>query len=193
MSGRVALVTGAARGQGRAHVTRLAEAGADIIAIDICDEVSPTIPYGPASSEDLEATACAVKSLGRDVLARVVDIRDLSAVTEVVTDGVRRFGRLDVMVANAGVFGWDRAWELSETQWDTMIAVNLSGTWRTIRAAVPAMIEAGNGGSVVIVSSAAGLKALPCRPRSIEVLITHATSASSRATASCRKGERLCC
>lgn len=158
----MAFVTGAARGQGRAHAIRLAEAGADIIAIDVCAQVSPTISYRSASEDDLEETASVVKSLGREVLTRVVDIRDLSAVTEVVTDGVRRFGRLDVVVANAGVFGWGRVWELSETQWDTMIDVNLNGTWRTVRAAIPAMIEAGNGGSVVIVSSAAGLKALPC-------------------------------
>ena len=161
MAGRVAFVTGAARGQGRSHAVRLAEAGADIIAVDICDRVSSTISYPPASPDDLEETARAVKALGREVLTRIVDIRDLSALTAVVADGVERFGRLDAVVANAGVLSWGRVWELSETQWDTMIDVNLSGTWRTVRAAIPAMIEAGNGGSVVIVSSAAGLKALP--------------------------------
>jgi SDR family mycofactocin-dependent oxidoreductase len=161
LTGRVAFVTGAARGQGRAHATRLAEAGADIIAIDICAPVSRTISYPPATVDDLNETVRAVKSSGRDALARVVDIRDLPALKEVVADGVERFGRLDVVVANAGVLSWGRLWELSEEQWDTMIDVNLSGTWRTICASVPAMIEAGSGGSIVIVSSATGLKALP--------------------------------
>ena len=103
----------------------------------------------------------AVEATGRKVLAREVDIRDLAAQQQVVADGVEQFGRLDILVANAGVLSWGRMFEMSEEQWDTVIDVNLNGTWRTIRAAVPAMIEAGNGGSIIIVSSSAGLKATP--------------------------------
>jgi SDR family mycofactocin-dependent oxidoreductase len=161
LDGRVAFITGAARGQGRAHAVRLAADGADIIAIDICAPVSDTITYPAATSEDLAETVRAVESTGRKVLAREVDIRDLSALQQVVADGVEQFGRLDILVANAGVLSWGRLWEMSEEQWHTVIDVNLNGTWKTIRAALPAMIEAGNGGSVVIVSSSAGLKATP--------------------------------
>jgi SDR family mycofactocin-dependent oxidoreductase len=161
LEGRVAFVTGAARGQGRAHAVRLAQEGADIIAIDICAPVSDTITYPAATSEELAETVRAVEEAGRKVLAREVDIRDLAAQQQVVADGVEQFGRLDILVANAGILSWGRMFEMSEEQWDTVIDVNLNGTWRTIRAAVPAMIEAGNGGSVIIVSSSAGLKATP--------------------------------
>ena len=161
LEGRVAFITGAARGQGRAHAIRLASDGADIIAIDICGPVSDTITYPLATAEELAETVRAVESTGRKVLAREVDIRDLAALQQVISDGVEQFGRLDILVANAGVLSWGRLWEMSEEQWDTVIDVNLNGTWRTIRAAVPAMIEAGNGGSIIIVSSSAGLKATP--------------------------------
>ena len=102
-----------------------------------------------------------MEATGRKVLAREVDIRDLDALQKVVADGIEQFGRLDIVVANAGILTWGRMFEMSEEQWDTVIDVNLNGTWRTIRAAVPAMIEAGNGGSIIIVSSSAGLKATP--------------------------------
>ena len=161
LEGRAAFITGAARGQGRAHAIRLASDGADIIAIDICGPVSDTITYPLATAEELAETVRAVESTGRKVLAREVDIRDLAALQQVISDGVEQFGRLDILVANAGVLSWGRLWEMSEEQWDTVIDVNLNGTWRTIRAAVPAMIEAGNGGSIIIVSSSAGLKATP--------------------------------
>jgi SDR family mycofactocin-dependent oxidoreductase len=161
LEGRVAFITGAARGQGRAHAIRLASEGADIIAIDICGPVSETITYPLATPEELAETVAAVEATGRKVLAREVDIRDLAALQQVVADGVEQFGRLDIVVANAGVLSWGRMFEMSEDQWDTVIDVNLNGTWRTIRAAVPAMIEAGNGGSIIIVSSSAGLKATP--------------------------------
>lgn len=161
LEGRVAFITGAARGQGRAHAVRLAEDGADIIAIDICAPVSDTITYPAPTPDDLAETVRAVEATGRKVLARQVDIRDLAALEQVVADGVEQFGRLDIVVANAGVLSWGRLWEMSEEQWDTVIDVNLNGTWKTIRAAVPAMIEAGNGGSIIIVSSSAGLKATP--------------------------------
>jgi SDR family mycofactocin-dependent oxidoreductase len=161
LDGRVALVTGAARGQGRAHAIRLANEGADIIAIDICAPISESITYPLATSEELADTVRAVEATGRKVLAREVDIRDLAALQQLVADGVEQFGRLDIVVANAGVLSWGRIWEMSEEQWDTVIDVNLNGTWRTLRAAVPAMIEAGNGGSIIIVSSSAGLKATP--------------------------------
>ena len=156
LEGRVAFITGAARGQGRAHAIRLASEGADIIAIDICRPISETITYPLGTSEELADTVRAVEATGRKVLAREVDIRDLAALQQVVADGVEQFGRLDIVVANAGVLSWGRMFEMSEEQWDTVIDVNLNGTWRTIRAAVPAMIEAGNGGSIIIVSSSAG-------------------------------------
>ena len=161
LEGRVAFITGAARGQGRAHAIRLANDGADIIAIDICGPVSDSITYPLGSSEELAETVQAVEATGRKVLAREVDIRDLDALQKVVADGIEQFGRLDILVANAGVLSWGRLFEMSEEQWDTVIDINLNGTWSTIRAAVPAMIEAGNGGSIVIVSSSAGLKATP--------------------------------
>jgi SDR family mycofactocin-dependent oxidoreductase len=161
LEGRVAFITGAARGQGRAHAARLANEGADIIAIDICAPVADCITYPAATPEELNETVREVEAAGRKILARQVDIRDGSALRQVVADGVEQFGRLDILVANAGVLNWGRLWELSDEQWETVIDVNLSGTWRTIRAAVPAMIDAGNGGSIIIVSSAAGLKATP--------------------------------
>ncbi|HJT94537.1 MAG TPA: mycofactocin-coupled SDR family oxidoreductase [Mycobacterium sp.] len=161
LEGRVAFVTGAARGQGRAHAIRLASEGADIIAIDVCGPVSETITYPLGTSEELAQTVRGVEATGRKVLAREVDVRDLAALQQVVADGVEQFGRLDILVANAGVLSWGRVWEMSEEQWDTVIDINLNGTWRTVRAAVPAMIEAGNGGSIIIVSSSAGLKATP--------------------------------
>jgi SDR family mycofactocin-dependent oxidoreductase len=161
LEGRVAFVTGAARGQGRSHAVRLASEGAGIIAIDICAPVSESITYPAATPEDLDETVRAVEAAGGKILARRVDIRDGAAVQQVVAEGVEQFARLDILVANAGVLSWGRLWELSEDQWDTVVGVNLSGTWRTVRAAVPAMIDAGNGGSIVIVSSLAGVKATP--------------------------------
>jgi SDR family mycofactocin-dependent oxidoreductase len=161
LQGRVAFITGAARGQGRAHAIRLAREGADIIALDICAPVSDSISYPAATPEDLAETVRAVEAEGRKVLAREVDIRDDAALRQLVSDGVEQFGRLDILVANAGVLSWGRIWELTDEQWDAVIGVNLTGTWRTLRAVIPAMIEAGNGGSIVVVSSSAGLKATP--------------------------------
>ena len=161
LEGRVAFITGAARGQGRAHAVRLANEGADIIAIDVCKPISESITYPLGTSEELAETVRAVEAAGRKALAREVDIRDLAALQQVVADGIEQFGRLDILVANAGVLSWARLFEMSEEQWTSVIDVNLTGTWKTIRAAVPAMIEAGNGGSIIIVSSSAGLKATP--------------------------------
>lgn len=161
LMGQVALVTGAARGQGRAHAVRLAAAGADIIAVDACAPVSDTITYQAATPEDLAETGRLVEATGRKALTRAVDVRNLAELQTLVADGIALFGRLDILVANAGVLSWARLWEMSEEQWDTVVDVNLSGAWRTVRAAVPAMIEAGNGGSIIIVSSSAGLKATP--------------------------------
>jgi SDR family mycofactocin-dependent oxidoreductase len=161
LQGRVAFVTGAARAQGRSHAVRLAREGADIIALDICAPASDTLTYTPATPEDLTETVRLVEAEGRKVLAREVDIRDDPALRQLVADGVEQFGRLDILVANAGVLGWGRVWELTDEQWDTVIGINLTGTWRTLRATIPAMIEAGNGGSIIVVSSSAGLKATP--------------------------------
>lgn len=123
--------------------------------------MSASVTYAPASPEDLDETARLVEDQGRKALTRVLDVRDDAALRELVADGMEQFGRLDVVVANAGVLSWGRVWELTDEQWDTVIGVNLTGTWRTLRATVPAMIEAGNGGSIVVVSSSAGLKATP--------------------------------
>lgn len=161
LAGRVAFITGAARGQGRAYAVRLAREGADIVISDICAPVSGTVPYAAATPDDLAETVRLAEAEGATVLDRKVDIRDDAALRQLVADGVERFGRLDIVVANAGVLSWGRLWELTDEQWNTVIDVNLTGTWRTLRAAIPAMIEAGNGGSIIVVSSSAGLKATP--------------------------------
>ena len=151
-----------ARGQGRAHAIRPAREGADIIALDICAPVSDSISHPAATPEDLADTVRAVEAEGRKVLAREVDIRDDATLRQLVSDGVEQFGRPRHPSRQRGraQLGTDVG-VLTDEQWDTVVGVNLAGTWRTLRAAIPAMIEAGNGGSIVVVSSSAGLKATP--------------------------------
>lgn len=161
LAGKVALVTGAARAQGRAHAVRLASEGADVVVTDLCAPVSESVSYPAPTPDDLAETVRLVEETGRTALSAVLDIRELGPLQDLVARTVATFGRLDILVANAGILSWGRLWELPEDDWDMVIGVNLSGTWRTIRAAVPAMIEAGNGGSIIIVSSSAGLKATP--------------------------------
>jgi SDR family mycofactocin-dependent oxidoreductase len=155
VQGKVAIITGAARGQGRSHAVQLAAEGADIVAVDACADL-PTVPYSLASEEDLAETARLVEKQGRRVLTARADVRDLAALRLAVDLATSTFGRLDVVVANAGILTFGRTWELEEEQWSEMISVNLDGVWKTVRAAVPAMIEAGNGGSVIITSSTNG-------------------------------------
>ncbi|HMC38047.1 MAG TPA: mycofactocin-coupled SDR family oxidoreductase [Acidimicrobiales bacterium] len=160
LEGRVALVTGAARGQGRAFARRLAAEGADVVAFDICAE--PTdIPYPAASEADLDATVLEVEATGRRVIRRVGDVRSQADLDGAVGVAVSAFGRLDIVVASAGISTWGRLWELSDMQWTEMLDIDLGGVWRTFKAAVPAMIEQGDGGSLIAISSVAGLKALP--------------------------------
>lgn len=161
MSGRVAYVTGAARGQGRSHCVRLARAGADIVAIDACGPVAAHNGYEPSTPEELAETVRLVEGEGRKILAKEIDVRDLEGQQRLVADAQEQFGRLDIAVANAGVLNWGRLWEISAEQWQQVLDVNLTGVWNTMKAVVPAMIEAGNGGSIINVSSAAGIKAVP--------------------------------
>lgn len=159
--GKVAFVTGAARGQGRAIAVALAREGADIIAVDICGAVAADSP-GSAPA-DFDETTAEIEAAGGRVLARHADIRDLTALDAVLADGVARFGGLDFVCANAGIAGMGPADTLSEDQWDTMIDVNLSGAWRTCRAAIPHLKRRGRG-AIVFTASATGLKALPASP-----------------------------
>jgi SDR family mycofactocin-dependent oxidoreductase len=158
VSGRVALVTGAGRGQGRAHCVRLAEEGADVIAIDICGPLSPEIPYEMATDEDLKQTARLVEATGGQCVTAVADVRDIIQVRAAVETGIAELGRLDIVVANAGVISTGYSWELTDDAWDVVIDTNLKGTWNTTRATIPHLIDAGHGGSIVLVSSAAGIR-----------------------------------
>ena len=157
--GKVALVTGAARGQGRSHALRLATEGADVIAVDICGPVAD-IEYATATPEDLATTAHLVEEAGGRVVTRILDVRDHLGLTDAVADGVGLFGRLDVVVANAGVCSVQRWDEVTPQRWDTVIGINLTGVWNTCVASIPHLLEAG-GGSMILVSSAAGLKGQP--------------------------------
>ncbi len=157
VQGKVAFITGAARGQGRNHAIALASEGADIIAVDLCEEIG-SVPYTLAPPGSLEETARLVEEAGGRIHIAKADVRDLAALEAAVAEGVAKFGRLDIVLANAGILSSGRGWELTEEQWNDMIDINLSGVWRTVKASVPAMIEAGNGGSIVLTSSVAGLR-----------------------------------
>jgi SDR family mycofactocin-dependent oxidoreductase len=156
VKGKVALVTGAARGQGRSHALRLAQEGADIIAVDVCRDVE-TVEYPGATAADLKETAAQVEALDRRIVVQEVDTRDFVGLAHAVQDGAAEFGGIDIVVANAGILTMARCWEITDEQWDTIIDVNLKGVWHTAKAAIPIMIEQGRGGSIIMTSSIAGL------------------------------------
>ena len=152
VSGKVAFITGAARGQGRSHALRLAQEGADIVAVDACSDV-PSLEYPMATPDDLRETEMLVGDLGRRVLARQVDVRDQAGLDQVTSEAVERLGGIDIVSANAGVCGCRPTFDLSDDEWQDMVDINMTGVWRTVKAAVPHMISAGRGGSVVLTSS----------------------------------------
>jgi SDR family mycofactocin-dependent oxidoreductase len=156
LEGRVAFITGAARGQGRAHAQRLARDGADIIAVDICTDVD-TIDYPQSRPEDLATTVGLVEGEGRKIVATQADVRDFDALQAAFAAGYEAFGRVDIVIANAGVIrlGEERD---ALAEWRDIIDINLTGVFHTVRAALPSLIEGGRGGSIVLTSSSAGLK-----------------------------------
>jgi SDR family mycofactocin-dependent oxidoreductase len=161
LDGKVALITGAARGQGRSHAIVLAEEGADVILVDVCGPVSADVEYPPATKADLDEVVQEVTKRGRRALAHVLDIRDFDPLKRAVSESATELGGLDIVLANAGFVSWHRFWEMPADSWQAMIDVTLTGTFNTLKAAAPIMIEQGRGGSIIVTSSAAGLKALP--------------------------------
>jgi len=158
---RVAFITGAARGQGRAHAVRMANEGADIIAVDIAGPLPSCVPYDHATPDDLAQTVELVEATGRRILASAVDTRDGDRLSAVVADGVAELGRLDVIVANAGITA-PQAWDdISAEDFRAVMDVNVTGTWNTVMAGAQKIIDGGRGGSIILISSAAGIKLQP--------------------------------
>ena len=161
VEGKVAFITGAARSQGRSHAVRLAQEGADIIAVDIAGPVESIQMYPPATDEDLAETVRQVEALDRRIVATKADVRDSGALRAAVDDGVAQLGRLDIVLANAGVFEIQPALELTDDAWREMIDINLTGVWNTCKVALPHLVDGGRGGAIVLTSSTAGLKGTP--------------------------------
>ena len=158
---KVAVITGAARGQGRAHAVRLAGEGADIIAVDLAGKLPSCAPYPSSTPEDLAETARLVEATGRRVLTDAVDTRDLDGMRKAVDDGVAAFGRLDVIVANAGISA-PAAWNaITPEAFRDVMDVNVTGTWNTVMAGAQHIIDGGRGGSIILIGSAAGIKLQP--------------------------------
>ncbi|MQA84725.1 MAG: mycofactocin-coupled SDR family oxidoreductase [Streptosporangiales bacterium] len=157
LDGKVAFITGAARGQGRSHAQRLAQEGADIVAVDALESID-WMSYRLAGPDDLAETVRLVEKEGRRIVARKADVRDLDGVSAALRDGLAEFGRLDVVCANAGIIpSGNLTWEIDPRQWRDVIDVNLTGVFNTVKAAIPHMIEFGSGGSIVLTSSGAAL------------------------------------
>jgi SDR family mycofactocin-dependent oxidoreductase len=157
VEGKVAFITGAARGQGRSHAIRLAQEGADIIAIDVCEPIAANT-YPGSTEEDLAETVRQVEALDRRIVATKADVRDFEQVKAALDDGVAQLGRLDIVSANAGIGGTPHtSQDIPEDQWRNMIDINLSGVWRAAKAAIPHLKAGGRGGSIILTSSDAGL------------------------------------
>jgi SDR family mycofactocin-dependent oxidoreductase len=159
LDGKVVLISGVARGQGRSHALRCAAEGAAIIGFDICEDLA-SVPYPLATADDLEATVHLVEAAGGKIVAGQADVRDRRRVQAVIDSGVEHFGSLHAVIANAGIFCGAGDVAHSEGAWRDTIDVNLTGTFHTLEAAVPVLVDAGQGGSIVITSSGAGLKAM---------------------------------
>lgn len=161
LTGKVAFITGTARGQGRAHAVKLASEGADIIAVDRCANVD-TAGYDMATEADLAETVRLVEEQGRSISASVADTRDLDALQKAVDAGVERFGRLDIVIANAGIAASPTmSWDLSAEAFREMIDINVTGVWLTTKVGIPHILAGNRGGSVVLVSSMAGMRGIP--------------------------------
>lgn len=161
VQGKVAFITGVARGQGRSHALRLAEEGADIIGVDLL-QPEEHAPYPMSTQADLDETTALVEKTGRRMLGFKADVRDRAALQKAVTAGVSEFGRLDIVSANAGISPiGGMTWDIPAEEWGAVIDINLTGVFNTVAATVPAVIEAGNGGSIILTSSGAGLKYVP--------------------------------
>src|ERR1700742_4179886 len=161
LKGRVAFITGAARGQGRAHAVRMAREGADIIAVDIAGKLPSCVAYDPASPDDLSETVRLVEEANGRILASTVDTRDLDGLRKAVDDGVATLGRLDIIVANAGIAApqvWD---DITPESFRDVMDINVTGTWNTVMAGAHKIIAGGRGGSIILISSAAGMKMQP--------------------------------
>ena len=159
LEGKVAFITGAARGQGRSHAVRLAQEGADIIAVDLCAQVD-TVGYPLATADDLAETVRQVEALDRRIIAGQADVRDSAALKSAVDEGVAQLGRLDIVLANAGIASFAPVEDLTDEMWDDMIDINLTGVFKTVRAAVPHLKANDDGGAIVLTSSTAGIKGL---------------------------------
>ena len=160
-AGRVSLVTGAARGIGRASALALAESGSDLVLTDVAAQVDG-LTYETATSQDLEETAELARDAGATVVTAAADVRSSADLDAAVAAAIETFGRLDVLVANAGIASWpESTWQATDEQWQTMLDVVLTGTWRTCRAAIPAILQGGRGGAIAIVGSTAAVKPLP--------------------------------
>jgi SDR family mycofactocin-dependent oxidoreductase len=158
LEGKVAFVTGAGRGQGRSHAVTLAEAGADVVILDICKNIAAA-PYPLSTADDLAETAALIEALGRRVLACQADVRAPGEIDAVVAEANEKFGGIDIVCANAGIGVYFRkTWELTDQDWHDVLGVNVTGVFNTVRAVVPSMIERGRGGSIILTSSLAGLK-----------------------------------
>jgi (-)-trans-carveol dehydrogenase len=156
VAGKVAFITGAARGQGREHAIRLAEEGADIIAVDVCDDIDG-VSYPGAREADLDETAALVEKLDRRIVTEKADVRDLEGLTTALQKGVADLGAIDIVVANAGISGTPAPAALIErSAWQTMLDINVTGVWHTVKAALPHMTN--GGGSIILVSSMLGLR-----------------------------------
>ncbi|TQN42817.1 SDR family mycofactocin-dependent oxidoreductase [Blastococcus colisei] len=161
LEGKVAVITGGARGQGRAHALRLARDGADIVLCDLAAQLG-SVPYPMAEPADLEETIQLVERTGRRCIGVIADVRDTAAMQNLTDRAMAEFGRIDVLLANAGIMTvTENVWEISDQQWDETVGVNLTGVFKACRAVIPHMIEGGRGGSIVITSSVAGLRSYP--------------------------------
>jgi (+)-trans-carveol dehydrogenase len=159
VAGKVAFITGAGRGQGRSHAIRLAQEGADIIAVDLAGQID-SVPYAMSTPDDLAETVKEVEALDRRIVATQADVRDYGALKAALDEGVTQLGKLDIVSANAGIFSFGTMEELDEKHWQDMIDVNLTGVWHAAKAAIP-HLRANGGGSMILTSSTAGLQALP--------------------------------
>lgn len=156
LDGKVVFVTGGARGQGRAHAVVSAKAGADVVIVDIADQIG-SVNYKMALASDLDETVRQVEATGKRALSMVADVRDQGQLDAAVAAAIDTFGKIDVLIANAGIWTTGPFWELSEDQWADMVDVNLSGVWRAAKAVTPHMMKNGSG-SIVVISSINGLE-----------------------------------